>query len=175
MKSYMAIQMINTLYEKIVVSNSEIFTNKQGIFLKFNVRSNCWGFEQDGNTHHPEWEGSCTKYFSVILLNRYKVFIKVKDKFSNKITSDGWENTSNHPSGWRFGCDSLTHLCFDVVDKAWRNYPKELITEDKDARVNISEGGFGFKLVEVEYKDKKDNNYFKEITDIKLINKKVTV
>jgi hypothetical protein len=150
-----------------------LFADNQGIYFNIEVSSRCFGFEKDGNTHHPEWEGSACAYFHTIILNRHQVFTCITDEHRLAIPEPSlWENTSNHDSCWTSGMDKLVHLRFAVYDLAWENQPKELHPQSKDSVIDMDFSRWGpmFKLVETE-KEAIDphHSYHKRLTKIKEI------
>ena len=44
------------------------FNENQGIHFCISVDSECYGYEKDGNTHHPEWENRAQKYYHIIIV-----------------------------------------------------------------------------------------------------------
>lgn len=182
MKSYMVINTINTLYEQIVRYNPR-FSFDEGIYFVCKVDSECYGYEDDGNTKHEEWCGRSVKWFHAIILNNNQVFTNVSDDFPifDEIPQDGWTNTSNHDSCWRSGCDKLTSIGFDTWDEAHKNCPEQYrpATKDDGLHFDLSHGiSKLFKLVEVEKESVYDKNtfgYHNKITKVEEIKKTVQV
>lgn len=52
MKSYDWANVINGLYAQLVHYN-KAFSRKEGIYFRCKLECKCYGYEHDGNTHHP--------------------------------------------------------------------------------------------------------------------------
>jgi len=164
MKSYMIIDMINSLYEQLVHYKEE-FTRKEGILFLCTIDAECHGYENDGNTHHEGWQGRCMKYIHVLILNGHQVYTHVEDEYAfGQIPQTGWKNTSNHDSCWRNGSHEITSLGFECWDVAHKNCPKEHrpSTRDQSIRFGLGFGCLGnvFKIVEVEKEDYGDGYHY---------------
>lgn len=174
MKSWMVINMFNSIYEQMVLNNPK-FDENQGIAFRCIVDAECYGFEND-DEYHEDWAGRCVRHFHIIMLKRHQIYTHVSDEFNNNIPTTGWKNTTNHNSCWRNGWDELTRLGFSCWNEAFSNCPKEYRNPNKDAGLLISIG-FGmcnstmFKFVEVEKEVNQDNDYFYNITNVKEIKK----
>lgn len=187
MKTHAIIHIMNSLFETLVKNQCTdpihdggrrmpVFSRNEGIYFKVQVRSEFHGYEKDGNTHHPEWAGRCTKYFHVLMLYPHCVFTQVTDEYSMDIPQTGWYNTSNHNSCWRSGCDKLTYVMFDCYDEAHKNMPQELFhsrSDDTsvDLRRNICDGTFSFVEASWEYQE---DDYHMTIKSVKEIKKTIT-
>ena len=179
MKSYDWANVINGLYEQLVHYN-EAFSRKEGIYFRCKLECECYGYEHDGNTHHPEWKRRSAKDFHIIILNPHKVFTCINNTSNiyNEIPSvELWENKSNHNSCWRdVAHRQLTDLMFQVHDEAFKNCPEEFHPQSKSQEVRFaletSLCGNIFKLVEVEYESISDDCYHYKLTSIKQIKKK---
>lgn len=181
MKSYDLADIINGLYEQLVHYNDN-FNLNQGIYFCCQLDSQCYGYDKDGNTHHPEWEGRSMKAFHIIILNPHKVFTcttNVTGLIHELPSVDKWKNKSNHDSCWRnVSSDELTSLMFHCHDMAYKNCPEELRPQKKSHGVRFSLKtslcGPVFKYVEVtrepDYDLDKTGNRHK-LTSIKIIDK----
>jgi len=189
MQSYMVIATMNNLFRQLVCdqnyydSESKIahtnFTNNEGIYFKIEINSVFHGYENDGNTHHEEWEGSCYKDMHVLMIYPHSVFTQVTEGRIHGIPQSNWVNTSNHNSCWRSGCDELTHLVFACHDEAHKNIPKDYVrrqyrTDNVDIRLETALAGSVFKFVEVDWNYAPDQNYFKIINSVTPIKKTIT-
>lgn len=195
MKAYAIANIMNKLFEQIVVSQNhyidekgkycfkETFNKNQGIYLKVEVDSEFYGYERDGNTLHKEWAGRSLKYLHVLMIYPHSIFTQITDnfdRFNSHPPQLGWKNNSNHDSCWRSVCsDELVALGFDCHDKAHANVPKKFRPSTKDEnldfKLEITLCGALFKLVEVETKYKENDNYFKDIMTVKEIKKTIEV
>lgn len=185
MQSYQIIHTMNSLFEVLVQSQNywdksekvsvHTFSGNEGIYFNVMVSSEFSGYEEDGITYHSEWRGSCVKHFHVIMLYPHYVFTCVTD--NDDMPQTGWENTSNHNSGWREGCNRLTRLAFECFDEAYKNAPKRHIPKTRASGVSLRLGGiFGrvFKFVKVDKHYSPDQDYFMEIDAVKEIKKTIT-
>jgi len=196
MKSYMVIETMNTLYSQLMLHNME-FERNHGLMFKCQIRSECLGFEHDGNTRHDEWRGYAYVEVYIIMLRDHQVFINIIDPSGKvrkehtvklnpykplddfpiygEIPQHGWVNTSNHNSCWRDGCSDLTSLGFNCWDEAHKNCPKEFRPATRDDSVTFSlQHGYDklFKLVEVEQRPL-DDGYHYELTKVKELKSKL--
>jgi hypothetical protein len=187
MKAYIVKNIMLGLYEMLIDTrfskNKDVFREgyekvTKGIHFCVEVDSECMGFENDGNTHHPEWEGRCVVFFHAIILADHKVFTYLQETRTvptNGIPQTGWKNTSNHASCWRQGLDELTAIGFSAADTAWQNCPEEHTNNNKDTRVDFSLGhglfvDKPFQLVDVDYESDLEidsSGYHKKITAVR--------
>lgn len=173
MKSYMVIQVMNALYDNLVLHKEEFDVN-EGMAFSITISSECLGFEEDGMTRHEEWRGHSMRQVYVIMLQNHQVFVHVSRSNSclNELPQTGWKNTSNHDSCWRSGCDIITDLGFKCWDEAFANCPEEhrRYSKDCDTRFDMNFGLLGpiFKTVRVEKKSCSDGYHY-EITKVEEI------
>lgn len=186
MKTQIVISTMTALYEMLVGAGGRELTpfeyRKEGIYFKVQVSVEATGYELDDRTHHPEWEGSCTKMFHAILLKGHMVFINVTDVhgFTTDIPQTGWKNTSNHDSCWRYGLDELTGIAFECWDTAFAKTPEEHRVLPKDAPLwlrSVPMFAKPFKFVEVEHEpdyEIDNSGYHRKITKVTEIERYLT-
>lgn len=194
MKSRLVEKFICDLYENLVdyrySKNKDVFARNEGIYFQVHVGSHCNGYEMDGNTHHPEWEGRAKLLFHVIMLSHHQVFVNLTEIESGPgfrafgIPQDGWKNVSNHDSCWRDSFSSdLYETIYMVCDAAWANCPEEITkakgSYDERVELEIKHGLLGapFKFVRVDkQKDPEDDRrYLELITKVETVEKQITV
>ncbi len=180
LKSYTPINVMTTLYDQVVDSryrDKNMFPDskwrEQGIYFCVKVSSHCFGFEKDGNTHHPEWVGNAVAWFHVLMINGHSVFTQTTRDFQMSIPTEGWKNESNHDSCYRESLGELTTLGFDIHDEAFANMPKDKRVEYGITRDDYTDfdfdSGFGriFRFVDVKLKPREDNDYFYDVLSVK--------
>ncbi len=178
MKSYMMKNFIVYLTEQLIMprySKTKVEPNI-GLYFLVRISSECLGYEEDGNTHHPEWEGKADRYLHIIITSRNNVFLRtdIKRPRLNSVPQDGWKNTSNHSSCWTEGLNDLTRLGFDCWEEAFKNKPEDKITQNKDADTAFEFCIFSkiFRPVEVETEIDREldsSGYFKKVTSVKIV------
>jgi hypothetical protein len=182
MQSYDWANLINGMFEQIVRYNKSFSTN-EGIYFRCKIECEYIGYEQDGNTHHPEWEGKDAKDFHIIILNPHKVFTCITESSgtcSEIPSAELWANDSNHHSCWR---DVLLRHLIDIMfycyDKAFENCPEEfrpqLLSQNGRFSFETSLLGNRFKLVRVEYESIPYNCYHYKLNNIEQIKKSIEV
>lgn len=165
------IKMMCQLFEQFVDYRNGVITDEQvkqlsgqlGIYFNLFVRCDNYGYEKDGNTHHPDWEKSICFHAHVLILRSRKVFIAISEEDNrDKIPLTDFVNTSNHDSCWREGFDSIKIAMGRAYDFCYENsdIPEEHKTSAKDANMTIDFGNIFrnkiINLVEVKYENDKD-------------------
>lgn len=182
MKSYDFANIINGLYEQLVLGNKK-FSYEQGIYFVYKIDCQCHGYENDGNTHHHEWENQETVKVHFIMLNGHQIFTCNTNSVMSIVHElpkpEYWKNASNHDSCWReVSYRLLTDTMFHCHDEAYKNCPKEFRPETKSQEVRFSLAtslsDSIFKYVEVEKEadyDLDKSGYHNKLTTIKFIDK----
>lgn len=101
--------------------------HKYGMLFTADVSCNNFGYENDGSTHHREWEAAYRKFLHIIILRPRQVFVAISNEPSWKaIPLDEFENTSNHDSCWRTdGLRAITNQYFTSHDACFSHMPDE--------------------------------------------------
>lgn len=165
------IKMMCQLFEQFVDYRNGVITDEQvkqlsgqlGIYFNLFVRCDNYGYEKDGNTHHPDWEKSICFHAHVLILRSRKVFIAISEEDNrDKIPLTDFVNTSNHDSCWRYGFDEILKAIGGAYDFCYDNpdIPEEHKTDIKDACIYVEFNTlFGHKilnLLEVKYENDED-------------------
>lgn len=184
---------IQAFFEQFVDSwgcgSNSPFENNQGAVFTVQLDHEHFGYEDDGNTHHPEWEGRCIKFAHIIITAGKNVFYaceKDKDERSimnwEQIPVDKWINTSNHSSCWRSdGFRELVKDDFKAYEEAHKNVPEDIKPcYDNSHKYNRLAIGLGIhklvNFVEVEH-DAVDhsNSYHRKVVSLKKLKAKLTL
>lgn len=92
------------------------------IAMYFHVRVDVsnFGYENDGNTHHKEWERHFYRNVHVLVTARHRCYVAVvENEFDiTRVPAEAWKNTSNHDSCWH--SDGL-RVFHEVLDQAWEH------------------------------------------------------
>jgi len=160
------------------VDGKENFERNEGIYFKVKVDGTNHGFENDGNTHHDEWECRVIKYFHIIFLKNKNVFVSISEDEKLPIASEiasNWINTSNH----NYGTHDLIDLYFKINYKIFENTPPEHQEAPimGNVKLSLQHGYFSgpvFKFVKVKKKLLADG-YHSSLTKIELVHKSITV
>lgn len=191
-KVYIVKSIMNRLFEQIVKSKTsqhyskqsdEYFNVNEGIHFRVKIDAHSYGYERDGNTCRPEWRCHVVKYYHVIMLYPHNIFVCVTDDSNiGVIPPIGWENTSNHNSCWRNGCDTLSGVAYECWEEAFALVPEAHRPSSKDEGVDItldlSMMGDIFELVSCDIESDYETDasgYFKKISNIIRIKKKLTI
>ena len=166
------------LFEQFV-DKKDTFKRNEGIYFIVKADGTNFGFENDGNTRHDEWECRIIKYFHIIFLSNRNVFISISD--SEKLSAaETWKNTSNHDTCFRTdGTQNLIDLYFKINNQIFRKTPEEHREAPimGNVKLNLHHGFFSgpvFKFVKVEKKLMKDG-YHSRLVKIEEIHKTITV
>ena len=147
--------------------------DKYGIAFTFDLDCSNHGYEQDGNTHHEEWERRYRKFIHVIVLRPRKCFVAVTEDhpYLKDVPLDLWKNTSNHDSCWRSDGLRVFHkemheawkYCYEHVPKEHQRYPMDNQVSCELSRVF----GKPFQFVKVTDEAADDrSSYHRRITSI---------
>ena len=137
---------ICSLYEQILdcrYSKNKDLPRNTGILFSVRVDADCMGFENDGNTRHPEWQRRMLDRAYVLITTDYKVFFARGEDCLSVSQRDlpepgAWKNVSNHDSCWRNSFDSELHeMCHEAADWAWELVPKEHQPKSYDAKFHL--------------------------------------
>ena len=146
-----------------------------GIHVCFSIDIEQYGYEKDGNTHHPEWQGRSQKCVHYIMLRYHRIFMAVVDTYDpTKVELKDWINTSNHDSCWRSdGVQREARKAFiEAHETAYANTPDENtpppILSSDCAEIGLRwHGNTPFEYVRVKHEaiDQK-NTYHRKLTEI---------
>lgn len=136
-----------------------------------------YGYEREGNTHHPEWEHQFHRIIHVLVTRRCNVFVATTDHLNAEVRE--WCNTSNHDSCWSTdGLQIFNEIfyegynhCFGFIPKEHRKIPIEV-----EPFVQFRDWHFGkppFKIVKVTGEYTKDHRW--NVTEIKPVEFKLNV
>lgn len=108
METIKAESIIHAAWDQVFRGNLIPDPWSSNLALVFNVEIGVqnFGYERDGNTHHPEWERDFFRSLVIVVTARHEVFLRkspahVSDREIDKIPALEWVNTSNHDSCWR--------------------------------------------------------------------------
>jgi hypothetical protein len=103
---YEQIRSSNQVYseedERYFPENDFIKSGNNGILVTVHAHCDNFGYEKDGNTHHPEWVRGYSMYVHIILTVNYNVFVATsnnRDPYA--VPLEEWSNPTNHDSVWR--------------------------------------------------------------------------
>lgn len=125
-----------------------------GIRYTVEVSARCFGYEKDGSTHHPEWEGQYYKVLHIIVAQPHRVYIaRSATHDTHKIKPEEYKNISNHDSEWRSSLDKIYQECMTAYDVAYQNMPENLKPAPIAANIEVSmtpifNRPFSFVLIE---------------------------
>lgn len=138
-----------------------------GLHFVVAITINSSGYEDDGHTYHPDWEGSDRRYLHIIITRWHNLFCAVgKSHALSDIPMEDWLNLSNHDSCWNSSMESfISENWFAAVDKAQAMRPEEF----RKAPIYFSDSaelsltwfrGNVFQYVEIEKGEKTDSYHY---------------
>lgn len=108
MKLITAESIIHTAWDEVFRGDLIPDPYRSGLGLLFNVEINIdnHGYEQDGSTHHADWERSFYRSLLFVVTARHEVFLRTRNHPGMSTDEPHgatglWQNTSNHDSCWR--------------------------------------------------------------------------
>ena len=183
MISHTMCNIANSLYETLVAARSsknKDLPDNTGILMGITIDSECFGFESDGNTHHPDWAARERSMMLILITTRHQVFTAFTNAavvMSERCLPEpmSWKNNSNHDSCWRDSYDSdLLRRACNMADRVWAKCPEEHRPTGYDRLYDMRFGlgmlGKPFQIVEVDIiPDPDQDHYFKRLTGIRFV------
>ena len=109
-------------------SKEHIENLELGMYFLVNVSCTNYGYENDGNTKHDEWERTSRRYVHIVIHKHHRIYAAVTNDVRVKpdalLKASEFKNIGNHDSCYRDSLSSLlSALYFEVYEECWSHVP----------------------------------------------------
>lgn len=128
-------QLISDLWHQVMSQHRDcmipgLWNERPDVAMHFQVRIDVdnHGYENNGNTFHPEWVRSYHRIVHVLVTARHRCYVAVTHGVAHvtEVLPSHWVNTSNHDSCWHSDGLQVFHRTFmEAWDHCWSHMPKE--------------------------------------------------
>ena len=100
-----------------------------GMHFVIEVSCDNYGYEQDGNTHHKDWERHYRRYVHVLIHKHHRIYVAEADRARGQVNAllkaNEFRNIGNHDSCYGSSLETLiSELYFRAHRECWAHVPQ---------------------------------------------------